>query len=278
MFNSKTRRRKKQRVAAGAGSADLGSEVPNLGVARALFVILVLHMAAIAAIFIHNRVTDDAPVTSKGDAQAAAAVVAAPSRERLPVVRQGEDFYFVATGDTYERIARVKGVEVGALRDLNDNVRLKAGRILRIPEAGATAPAPAVASSEAVVTPPTVAPAPAPALAPIPSADVVAGETPSGPPIVVKRTEPARAFRVVVADEDPAPGSATKVTPRLHSGADPVAPAASAPGGRYTVKRGDTAWGIAQRHKVSASNLLKANGITDARKMRVGMRLKIPAH
>jgi hypothetical protein len=45
VFHAKTKRRKKQRVAA---SADLGSEVPNLGVARALFVILVLHVAALA--------------------------------------------------------------------------------------------------------------------------------------------------------------------------------------------------------------------------------------
>jgi LysM repeat protein len=48
--------------------------------------------------------------------------------------------------------------------------------------------------------------------------------------------------------------------------------------GSYTVKSGDTAWGIARRHKISADDLLKANGITDARKLRIGMKLSIPAN
>ena len=58
VFHSKTLRRKKQRVAA---SADLASEVPNLGVARALFVILVLHVAAIAAILVVRRAVEALP-------------------------------------------------------------------------------------------------------------------------------------------------------------------------------------------------------------------------
>ena len=81
-------------MAAGAASgADLGSEVPNLGVARALFVILLLHLGAIAAIFIHNKATDDEPVVKKSpvkEAPKAAAVAAVPD---LPRVQAGEEYY-----------------------------------------------------------------------------------------------------------------------------------------------------------------------------------------
>ena len=131
VFHSKTHRRKKQRVAA---SANLASEVPNLGVARALFVILVLHVAAIAAIFIHNRVTDDDIVSAAGDPPKAMPAVSPRDRGAPPpVVKSGETFYFVATGDTYERIARLKSVDVQELRDLNNGKGLDPGAILRIP-------------------------------------------------------------------------------------------------------------------------------------------------
>jgi len=283
VFHSKTRRRKKHRVAAGADAADLGSEVPNLGVARALFVILLLHVAAIAAIFVHNRVTNDDPVVTSSDPSAAAAALSAQTPEKLPVVRKGEDFYFVATGDTYERIARLKGVDINALRDLNDNVRLKAGRILRIPAAGASAqarPATPVATVEPAEVQSTVPSAPpeAPSAVPVasPAPAPAAVDTRSPGTVVVKRAVPAKALHVMVEKPNqPRSTPATKVTPK----AVPVenSPPATATGNRYKVRAGDTAWRIAQRHKVSVKSLLKANGIADARKMRSGMTLKIPA-
>ena len=47
----------------------------------------------------------------------------------------------------------------------------------------------------------------------------------------------------------------------------------------YRVRRGDTLGGIAYRHKVSLSNLMKANNLTDkdAKRLRVGQKLTIPA-
>jgi LysM repeat protein len=47
----------------------------------------------------------------------------------------------------------------------------------------------------------------------------------------------------------------------------------------YRVRRGDTLSGIAYRHKVSLSNLMKANNLTDkdAKRLRVGQKLTIPA-
>jgi LysM repeat protein len=257
VFRSKTRRRKKQRVAA---SADLGSEVPNLGVARALFVILVLHVAAITAIFIHNRVTnDDAAVPNTEEFSTASDTgMGGQSREKLPVVQKGEDFYFVATGDTYERIARLKGVDVNALRDLNDNVKLKAGRILRIPSGGIVAP-PAITDSSEPESTPTVVDS--------------ARDEPSNPPIMVKRDTPAPTLTLEI--EQP-----ILVKPNVPPTVEATVPVIVIPveaGGIYTVKKGDTPWGIAKRHKVSVNNLLKANGVTDATRLRIGMKLRIPS-
>jgi len=257
VFHSKTRRRKKQRVAA---SADLGSEVPNLGVARALFVILVLHVAAIAAIFIHNRVTNGDAVVPNAEefSTASDTVTGGQSREKLPVVQKGEDFYFVATGDTYERIARLKGVDVNSLRDLNDNVKLKAGRILRIPSGGMVAPPAITDSSEPGSTPAFV--------------DSAQAE-PSNPPIMVKRDTPAPTLNLEI--EHP-----TLVKPNVQPTVEAAAPVIVIPveaDGIYTVKKGDTPWGIAKRHKVSVDNLLKANGVTDATRLRIGMKLRIPS-
>ena len=51
---------------------------------------------------------------------------------------------------------------------------------------------------------------------------------------------------------------------------------ATATGSSYVVQAGDSVWRIANRFKVSQDALMKANGITDARKMKTGMKLAIP--
>ena len=48
------------------------------------------------------------------------------------------------------------------------------------------------------------------------------------------------------------------------------------PGKSYVVQNGDSVWRIANRFKVSQEALMKANGISDAKKMKVGMSLVIP--
>ena len=42
------------------------------------------------------------------------------------------------------------------------------------------------------------------------------------------------------------------------------------------VKSGDTFWAIAKKNGTTVDALMKLNDITDARKLRVGMTLKIP--
>jgi LysM repeat protein len=45
----------------------------------------------------------------------------------------------------------------------------------------------------------------------------------------------------------------------------------------YTVKSGDTLWGIASKLGVSATALAELNGITNANLLRVGQVLKVPS-
>jgi LysM repeat protein len=60
--------------------------------------------------------------------------------------------------------------------------------------------------------------------------------------------------------------------------ATPAASAATAASGKtHTVKPGENIWRIANKYKVGQDALMQANGITDARKLRAGMNLVIPA-
>jgi spore germination protein len=52
--------------------------------------------------------------------------------------------------------------------------------------------------------------------------------------------------------------------------------AAAASGKTYVVQPGDSIFRIANRHKVSQQSLMRANGISDPRKMKTGMNLIIP--
>ena len=57
----------------------------------------------------------------------------------------------------------------------------------------------------------------------------------------------------------------------------PVPTNAPATGTRYTVKKGDTMWAIAQEYGVSLADLKAANPDVEPTKMRIGTVLVIPA-
>ena len=66
---------------------------------------------------------------------------------------------------------------------------------------------------------------------------------------------------------------------RIYAGQQLVIPGAKpgpAPGGRYTVRSGDTLGAIARRHHVSIGALAKANGIANPNVLRVGQVLVVP--
>jgi LysM repeat protein len=244
LFANVARKKKRQRAST-AAAVDIEGDVPNLGVARALVVILLIHVVAIAGIFFHSHWLD-------GEKTEAAAVsesvkspeVVAPSREddSMPKIKSGDSIYTVGTGDTYENIASRFGVVENELRLANDNIEIRAGRYLRIPpkKIVAVEPAEIVAvrqsNQQSVLEP--IHEAPAPAL-----------------------VETEAALR---ADSKPTPAPAASSQSSQSSGA------------RYVVKAGDTFWAIANRHGCSVDAVMRANGITDPKRLRVGMSLTIP--
>lgn len=255
--------RKKHRAATAAAPVpELDGDVPNLGIARALVVILVIHVVAIAGIFAHSH-------WFEGDAAEAAA--AAPkelleparplpdAQAALPKIGEDDKPYMVGAGDSYATIAEVHGVTEEELRASNDNMELRAGRILRIPPRSIFAVEPAelerlregAALADAAIEEPAAA---APAAAP------VVDEIRSAPMV-----------------ETAAAATPVKVRPGVSRPVEEAAaPAADTPSKSYTVKNGDTFWKIAQANGTTPDAIMKANRISDPRKLRPGMRLLIP--
>lgn len=115
-----------------------------------------------------------------------------------------------------------------------------------------------------------------------PNKDVVPGLLLTIPPKRIVALEPAE---VTAIREQSATHDSLEMVDAVPVGSAPVVQAqlvrpGSAPavpsGKTYTVQNGDSVWRIANRFKVDQNALMKANGISDARKMKVGMTLTIP--
>lgn len=259
-LHARTRPRKRKLRAATAvadSHLDLESDVPNVGIGRALIVILALHIVAIAAIYCHstffgneaeevvvnneNASRSVIPGSSPATSVPAAALVA-PSVETDSELGTGR--CIVKPGQSYAVIAHERNVDETALRALNGNRALRAGVVLDLPAELSSRPVdvqvdPVPRKPRRVAAVETVVP---------PAAEV----------------EPVHA-RAVVVEEDPAPKA---VPVSLNKVGDS--------GQRYTVKSGDTVWRIASRYKVSRESLLEINGIKDPRKLYAGREIKIP--
>ena len=116
--------RKRRQRASTATAEDLG-EVPGVGIARALVVILLLHVAAIAGIWMHNEMTKENDLK---------ATVPAEPDDSHPTPIEGADRAIVSTGDNYARLAARLGVDEQALRRANENKVLRAGWTINVPE------------------------------------------------------------------------------------------------------------------------------------------------
>jgi LysM repeat protein len=237
-------RNKKQRVAAAAPAptAELEAEDGGSKISRALTIIFLIHIVAIALIFVHQRFLDGRPADPAENATTAAATAAAPRsvpapRENLPRLSTGEKPYVVRVGDNYARIAAAEGVDENALRLINKHVDIGPGLILRIPPKR-----------------------------------IVAEEPPEVAAIREQSTTATDPGLVEAVDVSNAP-RAMLVRPNRSM---PDQPAVAASGKTHVVQSGESIWRIANRFKVSQEALMRANGITDAKKMKVGMKLVIP--
>lgn len=235
---------RKQRVAATA--ADMEAEDSSSKISRALTIIFLIHIVAIALIFVHRKFLDGKmpAVVSSAEAEpgeSSPSVAAKPRRTDAPRLSGGDVPYVVRAGDNYGRIAATAGVDEQDLRLINEHAEITPGLILKIPPKREVAPE----TAEIAVSRPQSNAAPDDGL-------------------------------VEAVDVSNAP-RAQLVRPNVHSADETKPSAVSASSGKtYEVQSGDSVWRIANRFKVSQEALMKKNGISDARKMKVGMKLVIP--
>jgi LysM repeat protein len=232
---------RKQRVAA-AATAEMETDEGSSKISRALTIIFLIHIVAIGLIFIHQTFLDgqepDLARSAEAKKQDALPAVASPSRRTdLPRLASGETPYVVMQGDNYARIAAQAEVEEADLRLVNEHVEIVPGLLLKIPPKR-----------------------------------IVAAEPPEVE--AIRRQNPSDRDRGLVealpVDTRNAP-RAMLVKPNVNRGE-----AVATSGKSYVVQPGDSIWRIANRFKINQDSLMKANGINDARKMKVGMSLVIP--
>lgn len=251
--------RRKQHVAATA-DADSDFDDGSSKISRALTIIFLIHIVAIGLIFVHRNFLDsNAPEEVK--AAAAATVVpgkelpavapAAPRRQDLPRLSTGEKPYIVRAGDNYTRIAASLGVDESDLRLVNGHTDITPGTLLKIPPQR-----PAVAE-------------PVPAVASLDETSTTHDDLSDG---LVDAIDVTNAPRAVLVR-----GNGNKAATAEQPKAAATSPKASAASGKtHVVKSGESIWRIATRYKVSPQALMKANNISDERKVKIGTSLTIP--
>lgn len=231
--------KRKQHVAA---AAEMDDEDSSSKISRALTIIFLIHIVAIGLIFVHQKFLDGRGSTPDEGAKAAvAAVVAVPERPAaLPRLSTGEKPYIVSQGDNYARIASELGVDEGDLRLINDHADISPGLILKIP------PKRIVAQEPAEV-------------------------------VTLRQQRAAEPDRGMVENIDTTDAPRAKlVRPNTSAASTPSSTPSAASGKSYVVKNGDSVWRIANKFGVNQKELMKANNISDPRKMKVGMSLVIP--
>lgn len=268
-------------------------EEPNLGVARALVVILILHVAAIIAIVVHSSSNEDPVIASKAStpekSSPGRAVLVANQAEK-PKISAEDKVEYVQQGDTYERFARRHGVDVQELRRLNNSTPLLYGMPLIVPQ-----PAPALpihpTHQPALVRQDEIIQESLPPIVNLPSRNTLPQEyeiveapqpievTPNPypepapladqPPVEIRRT-------AMIPEIEPLPVPAiesipvVEPTPRVVEAPKPTTKS-------YTIRSGDTFWSISRKHGISVDKLMAANRNIDPKKLRAGKtKIKIP--
>lgn len=266
-FHAITKNRK-QRVAATAGMAAFDGDIPGRKIGMALAVIVGVHVIAAGLVFFHHWRLEgrggDAVVTKA----AAVMPVAGPAEDNK--LGAGDVPYLVGSGDTYASIAQKNEVDEQALRDINRHRLIQSGAVLKLPPKKIVAMEPADVSEIRAN-----APASDRGIVEVPKATVVLDEPRLVKPKLSKAS--AESFRAVEqAPKQPSVVKATPAKPAPNPAAAKTVSAPKASGRSYTVQNGDNPYRIAARFKVDPARLMKANGISDAKKLKTGMTLVIP--
>lgn len=252
-------RGRNQRAATAAAAEDLEEEHSNTRIARGLTIIFGVHIVAIGLYFFHLHFLSSRTDAPKGS-------TAVRTEPQAPLIGPQDRKEMIARGDTYATIAARVGVDEESLRVANNNCSLNAGNQIVIPAKRITAQLrPEIeALRNPAAQPSNQAAAPSADDGLVDASPVVT--EPTGDPVLVRpRPNEEPAPRAIPVDNPPTRPQAQQANNRTPKTAK-----------SYTVRNGDSLWGIAKRHKVEQAALMKANGITDPKKLRSGMTLKIP--
>lgn len=179
--------------------------------------------------------------------------------------------YTVQRGDTLSAIARREGVSLDELLSANNlsrNSTIFAGQELRVPASGSRADAPSAPDSGPGETQ---------------TYTVAAGDNLTrianrhGVTVAeIRRLNSLTSDTIRVGQTLRIPRVSGQEAPRQVASRTSSAPSAPANGQTYTVRSGDTPITIARRFGVEADELMRANNISDPRRLFVGRELVIP--
>jgi LysM repeat protein len=281
---------------------DWHTEVPNVRLARVFGIVLILHVVAVGGILAFKMIekssdtSEDLSITGEEAAPAAASRNTPPAPEVLKdkaidgddvnvIVddpsRLGMKHYRVRSGDNLLAVARRLGVSVSELEELNKlnkGNELYAGQVLLVPNRKISAlPAEDIQRLLGQPIPDTIIKAETEAAMAAVVEQVGAVAEKAGE-VVMKATP-------IESDAESAPILKPVLAPAI-TPAPPAAPVAVKPvpapspvpsnSKSYVVQPGDTPYGIGRRFNVNPSELMRANGISDPRFLKVGAELRIP--
>jgi LysM repeat protein len=135
-FHAVTSRGRRQRVAAAAAAPEIEEEYHGSKISRSLTIIFMIHIVAIALIFIHQQFLQGRESGAGTAAETKASSPAANANHRSgqpPRLSNGEKPYIVRAGDNYARIAAAEQVDETDLREINNHVEISPGLILKVP-------------------------------------------------------------------------------------------------------------------------------------------------
>lgn len=249
-------RNRRQRVSASATMSGMEMDANGAKISRALFIIFIIHIVAIALIFIHQRFLDGRP---KENLRNVTRSIIPPSIANKPVATpatatmaptQTSETHITKDGENYQSIASTYGVSESDLRQVNQDIAIRKGSILKIP-AKKTEVADSSADHAAIAN--TAIPAPV-AIQADPVDDGMVDAVPVGAAVAPKaKMVPEAEMAKLNASEQ------SKVSGKTH-----------------LVKKGDTVVKIAKQYKVTQDELMRANSITDPTKLKAGANLVIP--
>lgn len=241
-----TQRRKKQRVAATASHADFDYEDDHDAgsrIARVLIIIFFIHVVAIGLIFVHHYYLK----RGMPAATSTSPVATAPAQKQPAPTTQT---------NTESAARRLSTGEAPYIVARGDNyTRIAAAH--EVSEADLRA-----ANSNAEIRPGLLLKIPARRIVAIEPAEVAAIRNPTP---AATESNPATDGLVPVSD----PAAATQPAP-------PRATPVAGSGPIHVIQPGETIWRISQKYNVSQDALMKANHITDPRRIRAGQQLQIP--